>query len=1539
MPSTAACVTCGKRVFVDDRFCAGCGTPVNIQDAGSGPGTDKAVTGSTICPTCAAPLMPGNEFCSKCGTRTPDAPTLQSDVSVRRVIADSLAKATTGDFEIVRELGRGAMGAVYLARDLALGRKVAIKLIAPAFLDNPTMVERFMLEAQTVASLRHPNIVNIHSVQQFADLHYFVMDYIDGPSLRRVLRDHGPLEIPVVQALLFQIGSGLSYAHRRGRGVIHRDVKPANIMLDREGNAFITDFGISKIAQSKSGLTVTGTTVGTPDYMSPEQCRDEVLTGASDQYALGIVAYEMLCGAPPFTGSHHAVMFAHTSDEPSPVTELRADCPSEVAEAVMRMLAKSPEDRWPDVGHAVEALGGRPLVHSDPVRNSILGLMETGLAVTVGLDTGSPLSPVPGAGSVDEMIPASVSISGLPAWVEPGDSFTLRADARGAAGAEIPELDALWATSDPAIAIVDGGAVQAIAAGPVSITATVGSVANTVILTVAEPSVAKIAVIPSTVRTEPGARIPLKADIEDRRGNRLERDVRWASDADAIVTVSEEGEAEAQAPGSATVTAEVDGILGNASITVEEAEVRAIQLSQMPTSVVVGDEFSVVASLTDARGVALDREVTWESSDAEIASVEGGVVAAVAVGTVTITASFEEQSAAVDVTILPRPVASIEISGVPESPRVGDEFSVVASLTDAKGVALDGEVTWESSDAEIATVEGGVVTAVAVGTVTITASCDEQSAAVDVTVLPQPVASIEISGLPESPRVGDEFSVVASLHDARGVALDREVTWESSDAEIASVEGGVVAAVAVGTVTITASFEEQSAAVDVTILPRPVASIEISGVPESPRVGDEFSVVASLIDARGVAVDREVTWESSDSEIATVEDGVVKAGAVGTATITASCEGRSAVADVTVLPQPVASIEISGLPKSTKAGDHFQLDAAPLDGEGRSLPSKVEWHSSDKSVASVSRSGIVHARKAGEIEIVASADDVDQTVQLVVKGAAVPAEPARPSARPRRAGRIAAFAVPVIIIVAAVVWLRPGFLARTTDSVVTAAVSVEPSDAIIVSGDSVRLVAAALDASGARIADRATSWSSDDTLVATVDAEGVVVARAAGITNVAAVIDGFEALTTITVPPEPETITETVAEGPDPSSRPGQDQTAVGEPVVDTPPAPPPPPRVASVSVTALNTTMLEGTGQAVALRIFDPRGERLPARNHAVSWRSTDASVVSVSARGDTLTARAPGRAYVVAIVDGVADSVLVNVDARVASVSIGLSSTSMREGTIQALAIRILDARGRTLPAPEHPASWRSTDPAVVSVGIRGDSLAARGPGSAYVVATVDGARDSVLVSVEASVAAVEIQRGDFTLIEGSSTVLQAVVLGSSRQRLGNRDVRWVSSDPRVASVDTRTGRVTGNLPGTARLVAQSEGVEGRVTVAVESAAAEPPTTAEVQAEVDRYLSLLVAGDRDGVQALFGNTAEDEQHRQLLDLLGQRNFSAELVGVGEVSVSADRAAVRFDVQLSWRSFTGSNRQRPAAFQASLEHDGQGWRMTSCTMVGQGEP
>ncbi|MDH3270144.1 MAG: protein kinase, partial [Gemmatimonadota bacterium] len=194
--------------------------------------------------------------------------------------------------------------------------------------------------------------------------------------LRTLIKRHAPLDAHVVKGILYQVGSALSYAHRAGAGVIHRDIKPANIMVNLEGDAFVTDFGISKIADLQSGLTQTGATIGTPEYMSPEQCRGELLTGASDQYALGIVAYEMICGSTPFSGSHLTIMMAHAQEPPRPVREVRSDCPPEIAEAVERMLAKSPEDRWPDLDAAVTSMGGAPLGYKDPTRARIVALVR-----------------------------------------------------------------------------------------------------------------------------------------------------------------------------------------------------------------------------------------------------------------------------------------------------------------------------------------------------------------------------------------------------------------------------------------------------------------------------------------------------------------------------------------------------------------------------------------------------------------------------------------------------------------------------------------------------------------------------------------------------------------------------------------------------------------------------------------------------------------------------------------------------------------------------------------------------------------------------------------------------------------------------------------------------------------------------------------------------------------------------------------------------------------------------------------------------------
>jgi len=182
---------------------------------------------------------------------------------------DALRRATLGHYDIQGELGQGGMATVYLAHDIALDRKVAIKVMSPALFATAGMVERFKREARTAAALSHPHIIPIYAVRDGADFVYFVMKFVEGRSLESITRAAGPLPLPLVRAVLYQVGEALGYAHRRG--VVHRDVKPANVMLDTGGWVVVTDFGIAKVAETQ-GLTMTGATIGTPSYMSPEQC-------------------------------------------------------------------------------------------------------------------------------------------------------------------------------------------------------------------------------------------------------------------------------------------------------------------------------------------------------------------------------------------------------------------------------------------------------------------------------------------------------------------------------------------------------------------------------------------------------------------------------------------------------------------------------------------------------------------------------------------------------------------------------------------------------------------------------------------------------------------------------------------------------------------------------------------------------------------------------------------------------------------------------------------------------------------------------------------------------------------------------------------------------------------------------------------------------------------------------------------------------------------------------------------------------------------
>lgn len=320
--------------------------------------------------------------------RMPSPPEQASDP-----LLDQLRSATLGHYEVFGEIGRGGMATVYLGHEIALERKVAIKVMSPAMLYGPGMVERFKREARTAAHLSHPNIIPVFAVREGEGLLFFVMKLVEGTPLDAIMKEVGKLPLPMIEAILAQVGGAFGYAHRHG--IVHRDIKPSNILIDDEGWAVVTDFGIAKVQESEA-LTQSGVAVGTPAYMSPEQCSGGPITGASDQYSLGIVAYEMLAGRPPFTGtSMMPLMYSHFHDTVPPIEQFRPDCPVPIRDAVYRMLEKDPGARFPSMEDAVVALGGRHLAHDDPTRSQLISLARTGVSHKIISQVQTPRSPIP----------------------------------------------------------------------------------------------------------------------------------------------------------------------------------------------------------------------------------------------------------------------------------------------------------------------------------------------------------------------------------------------------------------------------------------------------------------------------------------------------------------------------------------------------------------------------------------------------------------------------------------------------------------------------------------------------------------------------------------------------------------------------------------------------------------------------------------------------------------------------------------------------------------------------------------------------------------------------------------------------------------------------------------------------------------------------------------------------------------------------------------------------------------------------------------
>jgi predicted Ser/Thr protein kinase len=260
--------------------------------------------------------------------------------------------ALAGRYSLERELGRGGMGVVYLAREVRLDRPVAIKVLPPSKTADPKLRERFLREARTAAKLSHPNIIPIHAVEEIGEFVFFAMAYVDGETLTERVRQRGPMPPSEAARVLRDVAWALAYAH--GQGVIHRDVKPDNILLEQAtGRVLVADFGIAGVVAGAGGL-VAGEIVGTPEFMSPEQALGEAVDARSDLYSLGIVGYFTLSGTLPFEAERATEVLAKQVTEPAPpLASASPGVPRRLAQAIDRCLAKDPAER-PD-GTAVLA--------------------------------------------------------------------------------------------------------------------------------------------------------------------------------------------------------------------------------------------------------------------------------------------------------------------------------------------------------------------------------------------------------------------------------------------------------------------------------------------------------------------------------------------------------------------------------------------------------------------------------------------------------------------------------------------------------------------------------------------------------------------------------------------------------------------------------------------------------------------------------------------------------------------------------------------------------------------------------------------------------------------------------------------------------------------------------------------------------------------------------------------------------------------------------------------------------------------------------
>lgn len=919
-------------------------------------------------------------------------------------------------------------------------------------------------------------------------------------------------------------------------------------------------------------------------------------------------------------------------------------------------------------------------------------------------------------------------------------------------------------------------------------------------------------------------------------------------------------------------------------------------------SLTLGEARSFSARALDGQGNTVSATLFWSSENAAIATVsDAGVVTAIGVGSTRVAASAGGKASVATVNVSARPVSSVRVSPSSTRIEVGRQSTLTASAFDAGGAPLLGlTATWATANPDVATIDdAGVVTAVAAGVATVSATIGGASGTAVIHVDAVPVASVRITPATGALLEGETLQLNAAAVDGSGNALaGRVIAWRSSAVSIASVSSdGLVVGFTAGSATITATSEGKSGTATIAVSPIPVAAIEVTPGSVIVSAGNSIQFTALARDKNGNVLNRPLTWTTDQPAVATVSSkGLASALRPGTARITATSEGKTGSATLTINPIPVASVTITPATTSLQTGDTTSLTAVTRDAAGNVLPGRlVTWLSGAPNVTSVSSTGLVTAVGTGSAIVFATSEGVSGTSAINVT--APPAAIASISVSPtvvvvqpggtRQLTAVARDAAGNILTGRTLIWSTSaanvatvnatGLVTAITDgattitasngsvtgsatvSVVTpvSTITVAPSTANLLIGDTRQFAAVGRDDVGNVLPGRVYTWISSAPSVATVSNLGLVTAVGAGTATISAWTGGISGTATVTV---------TV-----------------------------PTPVIASIDVTPSTATLKPNDLQPLTAVAKDAAGVVIP--NPSFVWSSGATGVATVSATG-AVTAIAAGTATIRASSAGVDGTATITVTAApvvVASISITPASASLSTGDVQPLTATAKDAGGNVLGGISF--TWTSSATSVATVSSAG-SVTAIGAGSATITASSGnvGGTAAIVVTPPAPVlSSITVSPATANLQTSDVRQLTAAAKDAAGNAMSGISFTWTSSATAVATVSS-TGSVTAVGAGSATITASSAGVSGTAAIVVTTPA---PVVASVTVSpatanmLTNDVRQLTATAQDAAGTVIGGAAFTWTSSATSVATVSATGSVTAVGAGSATITASSAGV----------------------------------------------